>query len=73
MDRNILLLLEKWSSSAARRSLILRGARQVGKTWAVRELARRLGLTLVEVNFERQGAVRGDALRLHNITVQAVR
>jgi len=53
MLRNILLLLEKWSSSPSRRSLILRGSRQVGKTWAVRELARRLGLTLVEVNFER--------------------
>ena len=30
----------------------------MGKTWAVRELASRLGLTLVEVNFERQVSAR---------------
>ncbi len=58
MLRDILLSLEKWSSSPTRRSLVLRGARQVGKTWTIRELARRLGLTLVEVNFERQVSAR---------------
>lgn len=34
--------------------LVLRGARQVGKTWLVRELARERGLDLVELNFERE-------------------
>ena len=33
--------------------MILRGARQVGKTWLVRELARTEGRKLVELNFER--------------------
>jgi len=33
--------------------LIVRGARQVGKTWLVRELAARHDLELVECNFER--------------------
>jgi predicted AAA+ superfamily ATPase len=33
--------------------MILRGARQVGKTWLVRELARVSDLALLEVNFER--------------------
>jgi uncharacterized protein len=33
--------------------LVLRGARQVGKTWLVRDLARRAGRELVELNFER--------------------
>jgi predicted AAA+ superfamily ATPase len=32
---------------------VLRGARQVGKTWLVRELAARSGRELVELNFER--------------------
>lgn len=32
--------------------MIVRGARQVGKTWIVRELARASGLDLVEINFE---------------------
>ena len=33
--------------------LVLRGARQVGKTWLVRDLAARSGRDLVELNFER--------------------
>ncbi len=36
-----------------RKPLILRGARQVGKTWLVREAAMRSGRRLVELNFER--------------------
>lgn len=58
MFRNALIFLEQWANSPARKSLILRGARQVGKTWAVREAARRLNLTLVEINFERQVGAR---------------
>jgi predicted AAA+ superfamily ATPase len=38
--------------SDGRRPLIVRGARQVGKTWLVRDLARASGLDLVEFNFE---------------------
>jgi predicted AAA+ superfamily ATPase len=34
----------------------LRGARQVGKTWLVRELAKQHGLRLVEIKFERAGS-----------------
>ncbi|OGV67579.1 MAG: hypothetical protein A3K19_13540 [Lentisphaerae bacterium RIFOXYB12_FULL_65_16] len=41
-----------WFSRGDRKPLLVRGARQVGKTWVVRELARRLGVRLIEVNFE---------------------
>lgn len=34
--------------------MVLRGARQVGKTWLVRDLASRSGRRLVELNFERE-------------------
>ncbi|MBK8095535.1 MAG: ATP-binding protein [Planctomycetes bacterium] len=37
-----------------RQPLVLRGARQVGKTWLVRDLAARTGRDLVEINFERE-------------------
>jgi predicted AAA+ superfamily ATPase len=37
MNRNILKYLESWQSKGTRRPLLLRGARQVGKTWAVRQ------------------------------------
>jgi uncharacterized protein len=33
---------------------VLRGARQVGKTWLIRNLAKRHGRQLVEVNLERR-------------------
>ncbi len=45
--------LEAWLDRRDRKPLILRGARQVGKTWLVRELARRRERDLVELNFER--------------------
>ena len=44
--------LDAWVCSASRKPLILRGARQVGKTIAIREMAKRNGLNLVELNFE---------------------
>ena len=45
--------LESWLADPRRRPLVLRGARQVGKTWLVRDLAARTGRDLVELNFER--------------------
>ena len=53
MKRDIEARLDAWLASPDRRPLILRGTRQVGKTWLVRELAARAGRQLVEVNFER--------------------
>src|SRR3990172_2177036 len=54
MFRHINGFLQKWWSRQDRKPLLLRGARQVGKTWAVRELAKSIGAKLVEVNFELQ-------------------
>jgi MoxR-like ATPase len=36
-----------------RKPLVLRGARQVGKTWLVRDFAQRHGLEWIELNLER--------------------
>ncbi len=52
MFRRISLVLQSWLRRKDRRPLLLRGARQVGKTWLARALARAQGLDLVEVNFE---------------------
>lgn len=54
MYRNALSYLnDKWFIDKNRKPLILRGARQVGKTWLAREFAKRNKLTFVELNFER--------------------
>ncbi|MFN0060438.1 MAG: ATP-binding protein [Planctomycetota bacterium] len=45
-------------SDPHRRPVVLRGARQVGKTWLVRDLATRSGLQLIELNFEREPRLR---------------
>lgn len=45
--------LDQWLQDPNRKPAILRGTRQVGKTWLVRDLANRHQLKLVEFNFER--------------------
>jgi hypothetical protein len=52
MKRRISGNLKDWICRKDRRPLLLRGARQVGKTWLVRDLAQQAGMSLVEVNFE---------------------
>ncbi len=51
MRRNISKSLQKWKAEVDRKVLLLRGARQVGKTHSVRELGKDFELFL-EVNFE---------------------
>jgi uncharacterized protein len=41
MERLVLQTLKEWKESKDRKPLIINGARQVGKTWALREFARR--------------------------------
>lgn len=45
--------LSLWLKSTNRKPLIIRGARQVGKTWLARNLAKENKHDLIELNFER--------------------
>ena len=58
MQRNAFNFLNEWFLSPGRKPLILRGARQVGKTWLVRELARNHSKTLIELNFEKDPSLK---------------
>ena len=59
MFRFILSDLARWFKDKDKRTpLIIRGARQVGKTWTVRQLAEQLDLTLIELNLEKQPQLR---------------
>ena len=53
MDRNQLAFLDDWLAMPSRKPLILRGARQVGKSTLVRLFAERCRRPLAEVNLER--------------------
>ena len=52
MNRLILKALTQWRHTSNRPVLLLRGARQVGKTWVIREFGRGFP-SFVEINFER--------------------
>lgn len=51
MKRLIDYYLNEWKNSLTRKSLLLRGARQVGKTYTVREFGKKFEY-FVEINFE---------------------
>jgi uncharacterized protein len=53
MERKALLYLKNWLNLRDRKPLIVRGARQVGKTWLVRHFAELCGKKLIELNFEK--------------------
>lgn len=52
MEREAIASLLKWKTAHKGKPLILEGARQVGKTWLVREFASRYYKNLAYVNFE---------------------
>lgn len=54
MFRKAISHLIDWLNSKQRKPLILRGARQTGKTWLVRNLAEQTSKTLLELNFEKR-------------------
>ena len=53
IERNAEQDLQAWIKGSNRKPLIIRGARQVGKSTLVREFARKNKLDLIEVNLER--------------------
>jgi len=72
IKRNIDNYLERWSEEEKRKPLIIRGARQVGKSSSVRNLAKKFDC-FVEVNFEKNRKVHSyfyDDLDVQNICDQ---
>lgn len=52
MKRNLMKSLKEWKNSPYRKPLILSGARQVGKTWLMKEFGRTEYTNTVYVNFD---------------------
>ena len=54
MDRFARRYLDEWQTKASRKPLVLRGARQVGKSYLARAFAQARFKQIVGVNFERR-------------------
>ena len=54
MERNAIQSLHMWKNDADRKPLILRGARQVGKTWLMKEFGRSAYDNYVYFNFDEE-------------------
>lgn len=54
MKREHTHFLTNWLNSSTRKPLVVRGARQVGKTWLIRNLSELSERQLIELNFEKQ-------------------
>jgi len=64
MERKYFTQLDRWLLSPTRKPLIVRGARQVGKSTLIRQFAESKELTLFEVNCERYPALAEAAASL---------
>ncbi|MFK5986204.1 MAG: AAA family ATPase [Pseudomonadota bacterium] len=53
MYRKLFNDLAKWKNRTVRKPLVIRGARQVGKTFLVREFAKQYFSSFIEINFDR--------------------
>ena len=53
LKRDLMQSLEAWRQADPHKPILLRGARQVGKSWLVREFGKSFS-HFVEINFEKQ-------------------
>ena len=54
MERLLIHQLLKWKESTHRKPLVLEGARQVGKTWLLREFGKKYFKDVCYINFEQK-------------------
>ena len=59
IERDILKKLDEWKSTADRKPLIVQGARQIGKSWAVEEFGRRRFKHVAVFNFDKKKELKG--------------
>lgn len=52
MERSLFVKLEQWKNKKKRKPLIIQGARQVGKTWIMKEFGKRFFQNMIYINFD---------------------
>lgn len=58
LKRKILNRLVEWRNEPNKRALLIKGARQVGKTFIIREFGKTYYKSFIEINFEKQPSLR---------------
>ena len=58
LKRKIINKLTEWKENASNKALLIKGARQVGKTTAVRQFAKKNYKNFIEINFEQMPLAR---------------
>ena len=66
IERSIDTLLLEWKNSNSLKPLLLRGTRQVGKSWAVKHLGETFDY-YIEVNFEKRPDMKDVFERVHDV------
>ena len=66
IERYIDTLLLEWKHSSSLKPLLLRGARQVGKSWAVEHLGKSFDY-FIEVNFEKRPEIKEVFEKVHDV------
>ena len=72
MERILINELQKWKEKSDRKPLILRGARQVGKTWLLKDFGKKSFKDVCYINFEQKdvlGAIFEGTLTLTDFTL----
>jgi len=72
LNRKELTYLTDWAARSPRKPLIIRGARQVGKSTLVRQFAATSGLSLLAINFERNPQFREAFVEKDPAQIQTV-
>lgn len=63
IQREILDKMKAWKENPRRKPLVLQGARQVGKSWALKKFGRECFEDMVYINFDTMPAVKEDFKR----------
>ena len=67
MKRYVMTRLQKWKDSPDRKPLVIRGARQVGKTWIMKEFGKSFYDNFVYCNFDEDNELKSIFTNNKNI------
>ena len=67
MNRTAFQQLTAWKQQTKRKPLIIRGARQTGKTWLIREFGRQAFAEFIYINFENEPRFRNLFQQDYNV------